>query len=75
MRNLDTTGRSRVIDPRYMSLCVEQTDYRPILFERARDRFNEQMEQDARLDQWDSGTATVLQSQSLGHADLKARWE
>ena len=32
------------IDPRYMSLCVEQTDYRPILFERARDRFIEQME-------------------------------
>jgi calcineurin-like phosphoesterase family protein len=38
------SGRSDIIDPRYMCLCVEQTDYRPILFEHARDRFNQQME-------------------------------
>jgi calcineurin-like phosphoesterase family protein len=44
MRDLATAGRPNVVDPRYMCLCVEQTDFRPILFERARDRFNEQME-------------------------------
>lgn len=44
MQDLAVAGRPNVIDPRYMCLCVEQTDFRPILFERAQDRFNEQME-------------------------------
>ena len=43
----NSVGGPDAVDPRYMCLCVEQTDYRPILFERARDRFNEQMAQQA----------------------------
>lgn len=34
--------KQSVIDPRYLCVCVEQTDYRPILFERAIDKFEAQ---------------------------------
>lgn len=44
MRDFATSGDSNVIDPRYMCLCVEQTDFYPISFEQARNRFDEQME-------------------------------
>ena len=33
MRSLATSGRTDVIDPRYHCVCVEQTDFAPILFE------------------------------------------
>jgi calcineurin-like phosphoesterase family protein len=33
MRDLATCGRLGVIDPRYHCVCVEQTDFTPILFE------------------------------------------
>jgi len=33
MRDLATCGRTDVIDPRYHCVCVEQTDFAPILFE------------------------------------------
>jgi calcineurin-like phosphoesterase family protein len=33
MRNLALCGRTDVVDPRYHCVCVEQTDWAPILFE------------------------------------------
>lgn len=33
MRSLETCGRLDQIDPRYHCVCVEQTDFAPILFE------------------------------------------
>ena len=33
MRDLATCGRTDMIDPRYHCVCVEQTDFAPILFE------------------------------------------
>jgi calcineurin-like phosphoesterase family protein len=34
--------RQQVIDPRYHCVCVEQTDFKPILFERVIDRIKEE---------------------------------
>ena len=38
MRPLATSGRSNVVDVRYHCVCVEQTDFAPILFEDVIDR-------------------------------------
>ena len=38
MRDLATCGRTDVIDPRYHCVCVEQTDFAPILLEDVLDR-------------------------------------
>ena len=35
-------GAAEVIDPRYLCVCVEQTDFRPILFEDALQRIRDQ---------------------------------
>jgi len=42
MRPLATSGRTDVIDPRYHCVCVEQTDFAPILFEDVIKRIKEE---------------------------------
>jgi len=38
MRSLAISGRSDIVDVRYHCVCVEQTDFAPILFEDVIDR-------------------------------------
>ena len=42
MRDLATSGRTDIIDTRYHCVCVEQTDFTPILFEDVMKRIEEE---------------------------------
>lgn len=44
-RVMQTVKNKTQIDPRYLCVCVEQTDFRPISFDEVADRINQQFEQ------------------------------
>lgn len=44
-RVMQTVKNKPQLDPRYLCVCVEQTDFRPISFDEVNDRINQQFEQ------------------------------